>query len=941
MKPFHALQSGIRAMERITQAESWELLGALGVAADPYPHQISNVRSILEATEIRHLIADEVGLGKTVQAFMILNALRRRDPSLRVAIIAPERICYQWQAELSARGHVSAAIWNEEGMAEHPSGEGLVHIIRSEMIRAEPVLPSPLDYDMLMVDEPHVLSLRQMTFLSSLCRNGMEGSRFRHVLLLTATPRLGNAEWARAMFGIIEPDRSEIAGMLGREPQEYMLEATLAPDGDTGGGTVSEATSPYRRILRQTRESWPDVAPSRRLVTCIATPNESEISRIELATECLRLQKGGESPRLDGAPWQQIRQLFWARETVREALRHRAFSELPELVNECQMALGRSPGDSLIEELSDALIRIWDDDDKRRVIIVAGDTPTVDMLEQRLSRLFHALANDNLIATMRGRNNTDLVDVVGAVHGGAKALIMEEWVEAGLNLHHFADDIIFYGLPWSMNRIDQLIGRLDRLRPHGFRKSLSGKSVGNITITRLVMRGSSDERVLDAMDRMGVFAAPMPFLDDELVARMESVVVLAAVGAPGFLKKADGLALEMSAGLEAVPVTRVTDVPADASAGKLFSKVQAAENSAEDWLRILGGSGAFKIGWPKSMEGERVGIVSLPRLPEDCPYSIGAMTTREGEVVRVKRGRLGQPPTKDVRLPGDSVGRRARFFSTGDQLHDDLVNQSLQVAQRHMATPTGRPIPVSFPVDHPATELVGSTLVISAFAWRPTTNSLSPKALIQRHSDWLCDGVQGLRMLHEGLLIGIEADLRWLDLRFPSSFRLIGTRIKDGGERSDIPVETLQAVLSTEAQYRDNRIMQATIPVCRDAPSVFRDHDFQARQRESERMSGLRHVALENMVQRFECIMEEALTYLRSRQINIERLEGHNITDPRQRQMQEGQISTERRRMAARQQGAIIRARTLEEMVARLGSMAAPTAIRLQIRIVPVPGSST
>lgn len=941
MKPFHVLQSGIRAMERITQAESWELLGALGVAADPYPHQISNVRRILEATEIRHLIADEVGLGKTVQAFMILNSLRRRDPSLRVAIVAPERICYQWQAELSARGHVSAAIWNEEGMGEHPSGEGFVHIIRSEMIRAEPALPSPLAYDMLMVDEPHVLSLRQMTFLSSMCRNGMEGSRFRHVLLLTATPRLGNAEWARAMYGIIEPDRSEIAAMLGREPQEYMIEATLSLHGDPGGGAVAEATSPFRRILRQTRENWPDVAPSRRLATCIATPNESELARIELATECLRLQKGGDFSRLDGAPWQQIRQLFWTRETVREALRHRAFSGVPELVRECVMALGRSPGDSLIEELCDALIRLWDGNSQRRVIIVAGDTPTVDMLEQRLSRLFPELADENLIATMRGRNNTDLVDVVGAVHGGAKVLIMEEWVEAGLNLHHFADDIIFYGLPWNMNRIDQLIGRLDRLRPHGFRKSLTGKSVGNITITRLVMRGSSDERVLEAMDRMGVFAAPMPFLDDELVARMEAVVALAAIGAPRFVKKADELASEMYAGIEAVPIARATDVSADALAGKLFSKGQAAESLAEDWLRTLGGSGALRIGWPKSLEGERVGIVNLPRIPEDCPFSIGAMTTREGEVVRLKRGRLGQPPTKDVRLPGDSVGRRVRFFSTGDQLHDDLVYQSLQVAERQSATLSGRPIPISFPIDHPAAELVGSTLVISAFAWRPTTNSLSPKALIQRHGDWLSDGIQGLRLLHEGLLAGIEADLRWLDLRFPASFRLTGTMIKEGGERADIPTETLQAVLSSEARYRDNRILQATIPACREALSVFRNHDLQARQRESERMSRLKQVALENMSQRFEYLMEEATFYIRARQANIERLEGHNITDPRQRQMHEGQIATERRRMGARQQGAIIRARTLEEMVARLGSMVAPTAIRLLVRIVPAAGDFT
>src|SRR6056297_2121308 len=220
MNTLHLTQSGFHALERLVAAESWEMGGALGVAADPYPHQIANLHRILADTEIRHLLADEVGMGKTVQALMILNVLRRRDPSLRVAIVAPERICYQWQVELSARGHIAARILTDadaDAEQEYPDGEGYVHLIKADMVRRQPTRPSPEDYDMLIVDEIHAMNLEDAAFLSSLCRERRDAPRFRHVLLLTATPRLGNPAWARAVIGAIEPERSEIANLLGRE----------------------------------------------------------------------------------------------------------------------------------------------------------------------------------------------------------------------------------------------------------------------------------------------------------------------------------------------------------------------------------------------------------------------------------------------------------------------------------------------------------------------------------------------------------------------------------------------------------------------------------------------------------------------------------------------------------------------------------------------------
>lgn len=935
MKPFYIRKSAIRALERATDAESWEMLGALGVAAEPYPHQIANVRHILMAPEIRHLIADEVGLGKTVQAFMILNVLRRRDPSLRVAIVAPERICYQWQSELSARAHIRAELWNGEVQTDRPDGEGCVHVIRAEIIRAEPALPSPQEYDMLIVDEPHILSLRQMSFLATWCRAGLEGSRFRHVLLLTATPRLGNSEWTKSLFNILEPDRSDAATILGRDPLEHISAATTESNFQDHSG---DGRSPYRRILRQTRKRWPAIAPHRRIETCVAQPSETELARIALASAALAGQEAISQLRLDAAPWQPTRQLFWSRDTVLESLRHKTFAEFAGQVDHCRTVLGRSPGDSLFEQLCDVLLQIWEQQPDRRVIIVAGDTAAVDMIEQRLSRLFPTLAENELIATMRGRQNTDLVDVVNAVHGGARVLIMEEWVEAGLNLHHFADDIVFYGLPWSVGRIDQLIGRLDRLRPGGLRKAIKGHSVAEITIWRLVLRDSPDERVLKALDRMRLFELPLPFLGDEIAGRMDRVIANAAAGARGFLEMADLLAKEIHSGEEELSALAERHAGAEPTTKTpLSSLIRTAEKRSQDILRTFDVSGAFRVGWPKTVSGERVAMLSLPKVIGNCPFAIGGMTTRESEALRVARHRFGTSPDKDVLLPGDGLGRRARFFSTGDDLHDELVRQALALGLKQDKMPGPRPVAISFPSDHEANALIGTTIAITAFAVRPTIKIPSIKSLMSQYGDWKYERKQGFRLLHEGLVVGIDADQRWVSIQFPSVFRLVGTQIGDSGEGKKISQDICQSILSVDGKLRDNSM---GIPSCLGAAEVFHDHIMMARPELAKNIADMDCAAKVGLENRITELMQDAADYIRARNLNIERLESRNITDVRQRQMQDGQIATERRRIEARQQSAMIRARLLSETIDGLARGSEITALRLLVRVIPPIGAS-
>lgn len=932
MNIFQLAQSGFHALERLVAAESWELGGALGVAADPYPHQIANLRRILADTEIRHLLADEVGMGKTVQALMILNILRRRDPSLRVAIVAPERICYQWQVELSARGHIAATIISDEARSEEtpeiPQGEGCVHLIKSDLVRTAPIRPSPDFYDMLIVDEVHALSLANVAFLSNLCQQrkrekGKEVPHFRHVLFLTATPRLGNPEWARAIIGAIEPERSAIANLLGRQPLEFIAEEAASAQARVADGELSIAAyrtafAADRRILRQTRNQWPGIAPMRKVHTVRTEPSDAEMPKIMLQNAACC--DGGDRP-IESAPWLQCRQMFRAGSNLREVLRHRTFSAYSDLRDEVESTLSRNPGDALFDDLCDVLLGLWHKDPERRIIIVAGDTPTVDMLERRLLVMFPHIADDG-IATMRGRYNTDLVDVVGAVQSEATVLIMEEFVEAGLNLHNFAADMIFYNLPWQASRIDQLIGRLDRLRSGGLSAYMKDRTVGTIGIWRLVVAGSADERVLEALDALDVFERPLPYLDEDLSQRIDRIITDAAAGRASFRQDALELKEELSFGLDQSG-ENVAPTPPDTrdDIEEVVGNIRAAERAGNTWLRLLHVSGALKGGFPKTNDGERVATLSLPPLLENSPYKLGAMTTHESEVFRWRRDKLGRPPKKDVVLPNDRLGKRARFFSTGDDLHDDLVLQAYTTLNAWTVSPA--PVGVHLSDEDLASDLIGKTLLLVRSAWRRSL--LKNKQLRVRDDD-----VPAVR-------VGRLSDRRWISTLFPDGINTRCLVVSEDGGFEVCTDKITRALLGEGCKPTTNRQIQKTIAPFREFQTFKAALEKEMIQEERQRLGTLREEATAAFSERRQILTSETETYVRWKQLSIEQLRSRNITDQQQIQMTEGQIAAEQRRMEARIMGMTDRLRSIEDALANLANNSTMESFAILVRVLPSP----
>jgi superfamily II DNA or RNA helicase len=189
---------------------------------EPRPYQLVPLLMALKLDPVRLLIADDVGIGKTVEACLIARELLDRGEIRRIAVLCPPQLAEQWQAELRDKFHIEAALVLP-GTAPRLEkrcrvGESLFDIypfvvvstdfIKSERRRDEFLRTCP---EMVIVDEAHTCAYsgegrggrhQRHQLVSGLAAP----SKGRHIILVTATPHSGNEQAFRSLLGLIEPD---------------------------------------------------------------------------------------------------------------------------------------------------------------------------------------------------------------------------------------------------------------------------------------------------------------------------------------------------------------------------------------------------------------------------------------------------------------------------------------------------------------------------------------------------------------------------------------------------------------------------------------------------------------------------------------------------------------------------------------------------------------
>ncbi len=825
MNAYLAMAHGIQALRRRVERDR-SLLGALGVAADPLPHQMANVTRLLEAPELRHLLADGVGLGKTVQTLMILNALRLQDPNHRTLLVVPDHLIGQWLQELATRGHCGAAF--VDGDAPADEDDAPVRIVKPSMLSAHLPHGSEL-YDLLVVDEPQSLTVAQRDAL-------VRARPFAQFLALTATPELGRSDMLHWFVSMLEPLRTATED----DPLEIIKRdetmATAAIQSADEARTAFERDAFGRRICRWSRADWPDYMPCRYYTRADVPTFSREASLAAAARKVLANAVGSD-------PTSRARALHRLGRASRDAL-----AALPDGFHQMPEGADATIGDSRLDALLDFLATVRAEEPDARILVVAGDNDTMTRLERTLPAYLQGpsegeqpsigrLARSEQTAADAEAAIRRNVDSIGDfVNGSDDILLLGDWAESGLNLHHGCQNLVLFSCPWTVRSIDQLVGRLDRLRPGAALAAEARKDQGRIRIHAITWAGSPEANVVDGLERLGVFERPTPPMSVERAERIESHLGALAAGQETQAALTD-LALMGGDGTGELAVSRLAQYDpytADAARARHLamserkslpgglppSRPEYGARGPEEaellaWLEALRASSLLDVRTgqkDQSVDGARYGSAwyadfgagmsgaTRPfylELFERRSEGDRRANPRSGQVAFLHHRRhLSDPP---LRMATDREGhaRPLHFIDHGDALHEQLCTTFLNLADAAVGRDRTPVNSVGYPPGHSALSDLRPVLLTAAAC------SLSLRANDDAFGDGLLEGLNArdARHLRRHARAALQADDRWLRLAAPTRLILEGLAVDPkGGNLERLPTSHIKAVLDPRAE---------------------------------------------------------------------------------------------------------------------------------------------
>ncbi|WP_420619092.1 helicase-related protein [Candidatus Poriferisocius sp.] len=203
------------------------------LAVDPRPYQLVPLLMALRLDPVRLLIADDVGVGKTIEAALVAAELMAQGDADRLAVLCPPHLAEQWQVELADKFHIetelvlaSTANRLERGLAvgqsiydRYPNVIVSLDFIKSDRYRGEFIRNCP---DLVIVDEAHTCAQAGERAASSrhqrhaLVRD-LAAKTERHLILVTATPHSGKDDSFRSLLSLLDGEFADLPHDLAGE----------------------------------------------------------------------------------------------------------------------------------------------------------------------------------------------------------------------------------------------------------------------------------------------------------------------------------------------------------------------------------------------------------------------------------------------------------------------------------------------------------------------------------------------------------------------------------------------------------------------------------------------------------------------------------------------------------------------------------------------------
>nr|WP_214645712.1 RNA polymerase-associated protein RapA [Acinetobacter terrae] len=444
----------IEALMMQANMKSSPLRGMVGARVGLIPHQLYIAHEVGQRFAPRVLLADEVGLGKTIEAGLIIHQQLKTGRSERILILVPDSLQYQWMIEMRRRFNLQFSLFDLTRTASIKEHDPDLNPFLTEqciiasvdlMVDHDDLREQALEagFDLLVVDEAHHLMWSEE-----------EGGNDRYdlveelaektpgVLLLTATPEQLGVESHFARLRLLDPQRFSSLDRFLDEEEQYHHTAKIAEvlmsdlpleqghlaaiEGLLGHSIQDEPEQRFRAIhelldrhgtgrilFRNTREAiqgFPgrDCQPA----ALPAPANWSKDGK-------LREQMWPEEAQLDGAWMEHDPRVMWLMEMLRTQLKH------------------------------------------KKVLLIARSGPVVEALESVL-RLHAGIRTAMFHEGMSLLERDQAAAYFAEDSYGAQILLCSEIGSEGRNFQ-FASDLILFDLPANPDILEQRIGRLDRI----------------------------------------------------------------------------------------------------------------------------------------------------------------------------------------------------------------------------------------------------------------------------------------------------------------------------------------------------------------------------------------------------------------------------------------------------------------------------------------------
>ena len=449
----------------------------------PLPHQLEVAKQVVENMNGKAILADEVGLGKTIEAGLILKEYMIRGLVKKVLILVPASLVTQWASELNSKFFIPAITQRKSYVWEQC--DVVISSIDTAKRSPHREIIYKQDYDLVIIDEAHKLKnnkTKNYEFVQNLKK--------KFCLLLTATPIQNRISEIFNLVSLLKP------GHLGSETDfynKYKKDSRSLDDDQYLKELVNKVMIRNRRAdtgIEWTKRIVETISiefseKERELYDAVSSFGQGNAIMNKSQFSCLTLQREACSSR--ESVYYTLKNMLQKEENDSQAF-HQQIGQLISLVEAVDTNSKAEKALELIKEIND------------KVIIFTEYRATQVFLQWFLKQ--HGITS----VPFRGGFKRGKKDWMRELFkNNAQVLIATEAGGEGINLQ-FCSHIINYDLPWNPMRLEQRIGRIHRL---GQEK--------DVKIYNFAIKGTVEEHVMKLLyEKIHLFEKVIGELDDIL-----------------------------------------------------------------------------------------------------------------------------------------------------------------------------------------------------------------------------------------------------------------------------------------------------------------------------------------------------------------------------------------------------------------------------------------